>query len=157
MLAAIPPSAEIGDFEITKLARDRLAARARHDDRIAGAARRDAGRAARRGALRPGRGHVLVRVRRLGERRADRRAHRRARGGCGGRAPLLSFDTTVTLAGVGLVADEDLVRFSAGLFTMVFDGSAQGIPAALDLDAANLEPGSTKLLLSFDGTGASAE
>jgi hypothetical protein len=69
---------------------------------------------------------------------------------------LLSFDTTVLLPGVGFVADEDLVRFAGGIYSMVFDGSAQGIDPALDLDAANMEPGSTKLLLSFDGSGTVA-
>jgi hypothetical protein len=67
---------------------------------------------------------------------------------------LLSFDTTLSLPGVGVVDDEDLVRFAGGLYTMVFDGSAQGIAPGLDLDAATLEAGSTKLSLSFDGTGA---
>ena len=67
---------------------------------------------------------------------------------------ILSFDTDVTLPGVGPVADEDLVRFAGGLYAMFFDGSARGIPPQLDLDAANLEDGTGQLLLSFDGTGS---
>jgi hypothetical protein len=67
---------------------------------------------------------------------------------------LLSFDTSVTLPGVGPVADEDLVRFAGGVYAMFYDGSAQGIPPELDLDAANLDVLSGLLLLSFDTTGA---
>lgn len=66
---------------------------------------------------------------------------------------LLSFDTTVTLPGVGTVEDEDLVRFSSGTWTMEFDGSARGIPPELDLDAAHRVKNSNLLLLSFDGSG----
>jgi hypothetical protein len=66
---------------------------------------------------------------------------------------LLSFDTTVSLGGV-VVADEDLVRVPpGGAPSLFYDGSAQGIEGALDLDGADrLADG--RLLLSFDGTGA---
>lgn len=67
---------------------------------------------------------------------------------------LLSFDTSVTLPGAGAVDDEDLVRFAAGVYSVVFDGSAQGISGGLDLDAAHLDPGANILQLSFDGTGS---
>jgi hypothetical protein len=66
---------------------------------------------------------------------------------------LLSFDTTVSLPGVGTVDDEDLVRFASGMYTMEFDGSAKGVPAELDLDAAHRNHNGNTLLLSFDGSG----
>jgi hypothetical protein len=67
---------------------------------------------------------------------------------------LLSFDITLALPGVGIVDDEDLVEFSGGLFSMEFDGSANGIAAGLDLDAASRETETSgDLLLSFDGSG----
>jgi hypothetical protein len=67
---------------------------------------------------------------------------------------LLSFDTTVSLPGLGIVDDEDLVRFAGGIYTLVFDGSANGVAAGLDLDAASRPAlGSNLLLLSFDGSG----
>ncbi|HEX5065179.1 MAG TPA: hypothetical protein VFY49_03635 [Myxococcota bacterium] len=69
----------------------------------------------------------------------------------------LSFDTTVSLPIVGTVDDEDLVEVVAGGFVMVFDGSANGVPANLDLDAAS-RPNETsaQLLLSFDDSGVIA-
>jgi hypothetical protein len=69
----------------------------------------------------------------------------------------LSFDTTVLLPIVGFVDDEDLVEVVAGGFVMVFDGSANGVPANLDLDAAS-RPSDTSalLLLSFDTSGVIA-
>jgi hypothetical protein len=67
---------------------------------------------------------------------------------------LLSFDTTVELAGI-LVEDEDLVRFDGLNFTLFFDGAAAGVPAALDLDGAYLLFNG-HLLLSFDGSGTIA-
>ena len=67
---------------------------------------------------------------------------------------LLSFDTTVSLPGVGTVDDEDLVRFASGTYTMEFDGSAKGVPVELDLDAAERARGSNLLLVSFDGSGS---
>ena len=62
-----------------------------------------------------------------------------------------SFDTTLRLDGT-VVEDEDLVRFDQGL-TLIFDGSAAGVPQGLDLDGANrLED--DRLQLSFDGSGS---
>jgi hypothetical protein len=67
---------------------------------------------------------------------------------------LLSFDTTLTLPGVGTINPEDLVRYAGGTFTMVFDGSANGVLAGLDLDAASrVSEASNVLLVSFDGSG----
>jgi len=49
---------------------------------------------------------------------------------------LLSFDARVTLGGV-TAEREDLVRFNGSSYTLYFDGSAAGIPAGLNLDAAD--------------------
>ena len=70
---------------------------------------------------------------------------------------LLSFDTTVALPGV-TADDEDLVSWSPGpVYAMFFDGSANGVPTNLDLDAASrLDFTSNILLLSFDGSGVIA-
>jgi hypothetical protein len=62
---------------------------------------------------------------------------------------VLSFSTTVMLGGL-LVEDEDLVRFDGRRFSMLFDGSAQGVAAGLDLDGADVPDG---LVVSFDGSG----
>jgi hypothetical protein len=64
---------------------------------------------------------------------------------------LLSFDITVDL-GALTVDDEDLVGFDGANFSSVFDGSAAGVPDALDLDGAH-DLGNGNLGLSFDGSG----
>ena len=66
--------------------------------------------------------------------------------------PQLSFETSVTLPGVGPVDDEDVVVYTGGAFAMVYDGSAAGIASALDLDA--VQPVAAGLLVSFDTTGS---
>lgn len=72
---------------------------------------------------------------------------------------LLSFDAAVTLAGVGVVENEDLVRFTpttlgdttAGSFSWVFDGSDVGLDTAdEDIDALARTPDG-KLVLSTAG------
>jgi Calx-beta domain/IPTL-CTERM motif len=69
-------------------------------------------------------------------------------------ALLLSFDVAVDLGAV-VADDEDLVAFDGTVFTLFFDGSAAGVPPALDLDAAHrLSNG--HLLLSFDTGGTIA-
>jgi hypothetical protein len=65
---------------------------------------------------------------------------------------LLSFDTTVDLAGGLVVADEDLVDWDGTSFGLVFDGSAEGVDSALDVDGAQDLGGGT-YLLSFDTSG----
>jgi len=65
---------------------------------------------------------------------------------------LLSFDVTVGVGGV-TTDDEDLVRFDGAAFAVVFDGSAAGVPAGLDLDGAD-DLGGGHLGLSFDGSGS---
>ncbi len=65
---------------------------------------------------------------------------------------LLSFDTAVTI-GADTFQPEDLVRFDGSQFVLFFDGSAAGVPAGLDLDAAH-NLGSDRIALSFDGDGS---
>ncbi len=65
---------------------------------------------------------------------------------------LLSFDCTVDLGAGLVVADEDLVGWDGSVFSLVFDGSAEGLDSALDVDAAH-DAGGGALLLSFDTTG----
>lgn len=68
---------------------------------------------------------------------------------------LLSFDVGVDLGGGLVVGDEDLVRFDGvGTFTLLFDGSAAGVSAGLDLDAADYRASDGHLFLSFDGSGS---
>jgi Multicopper oxidase len=47
---------------------------------------------------------------------------------------LVSFADAVTVPGVGTVQDEDIVYYNAGSWSLVFDGSANGI-ASTDIDA----------------------
>jgi hypothetical protein len=65
---------------------------------------------------------------------------------------LLSFDTTIDLGGGLVVDDEDLVRWNGSAFSLGFDGSAQGLASALDIDAAQ-DLGRGALLMSFDTSG----
>jgi hypothetical protein len=67
-------------------------------------------------------------------------------------ALLLSFDTAFTI-GADTIQPEDLVRFDRDGMTVFFDGSACGVPAGLNLDAAHFL-GEEKLALSFDGSGS---
>jgi len=65
---------------------------------------------------------------------------------------LLSFDVSIDVGGV-VADDEDLVLFDGVIASRPFDGSAAGVPAALDLDAAHFDEAGALLLLSFDGSG----
>jgi hypothetical protein len=65
---------------------------------------------------------------------------------------LLSFDTTVDLGGGLVVADEDLVDWDGSTFGLLFDGTAAGVDAALDVDGAQ-DIGGGRFLISFDTTG----
>jgi hypothetical protein len=68
---------------------------------------------------------------------------------------LLSFDTTVDLGGGVTAQDEDLVRFDGGsTYTVFFDGSAENVPAGLDLDGADYRASDGHLFLSFDASGS---
>ena len=64
---------------------------------------------------------------------------------------VFSLDVDTRIAG-GDYCDEDLVAYDAtsGAFSLFFDASAAGVPAAADLDAASIEWGTDRLLLSFD-------
>jgi hypothetical protein len=64
---------------------------------------------------------------------------------------LLSFDSTLNI-GIDTFYPEDLVRFDGTHFTLVFDGSAAGVPNGMDLDAAH-SLGAGRIALSFDGSG----
>ena len=64
---------------------------------------------------------------------------------------LLSFDTTVDLPGE-VAEDEDLVRWNGAGYALVFDGSAQGVDRALDVDGAQ-DLGGGAFLMSFDTSG----
>jgi hypothetical protein len=68
--------------------------------------------------------------------------------------PQLSFETSLTLPGVGAVDDEDVVVYSAGTFAMAYDGSAAGLASALDVDAIQAVTGPAGWLLSFDTSGS---
>ncbi|MEZ4282892.1 MAG: right-handed parallel beta-helix repeat-containing protein [Myxococcota bacterium] len=66
-----------------------------------------------------------------------------------GGAFLLALDTTVDLG--GLVARRgDVVRWNGQAYSIVFDASAEGVPANAIVDAVSLAPGG--YLLSFDTT-----
>ena len=65
---------------------------------------------------------------------------------------LLSFDGTVDLGGT-IAADEDLVRWDGAVFVLAFDGSAAGLAATLDVDAAQ-DLGGGAFLVSLDTAGS---
>lgn len=65
---------------------------------------------------------------------------------------LVSFDTTVVLDGTTF-ADEDLARWDGALFLPAFDGSASGLSAAYDVDAAQRLGGGV-FLVSLDTSGS---
>jgi hypothetical protein len=61
----------------------------------------------------------------------------------------VSFTDNVTLAGAGTVADEDVVYYNAGTWSLWFDGSARGV-GSTDLDAISVV--GTSLYFSTDNT-----
>ncbi|MBY0398731.1 hypothetical protein K2X89_00410 [Myxococcota bacterium] len=65
---------------------------------------------------------------------------------------VLSFDTDVSLPGGITAADEDLVKVIGSTYTLVFDGSANGIDRSLDVDGAQADVGGA-YLVSFDTAG----
>lgn len=64
----------------------------------------------------------------------------------------LSFDGSVDL-GAFRADKEDLVEWDGAAFSLVFDGSEEGVPIGLDLDAVHLD-GALGALVSFDAGGA---
>ena len=67
---------------------------------------------------------------------------------------VLSLDATVEPAALGRIEDEDLVRWvdGSGFVEIVLDGSAEGLPPRLDLDACGRRAAG-EWLLSFDSSG----
>jgi hypothetical protein len=65
---------------------------------------------------------------------------------------VLSFDARVTLGAI-TADDEDLVRFEGTDFTILFDGSAHGVPAWMNLDAAHVLS-ARRIAMSFDACGS---
>lgn len=53
----------------------------------------------------------------------------------------VSFTADVNVSGLGIVADEDVVYYDAGTWSMFFDGSARGLTSATDLDAISIAGG----------------
>lgn len=64
---------------------------------------------------------------------------------------LLGFDITVELPGAVIARPADIVRFDGGAFSIEFDGTAEGIPAGVRIDALSAGVGGN-LLMSFDTT-----
>lgn len=68
---------------------------------------------------------------------------------------LVSFDVDVDFGGF-TAGGEDVVRIQSGNATLFFDGSAQGVPPGLDLDALDCLDSNGHLLMSFDVGGTIA-
>jgi hypothetical protein len=66
---------------------------------------------------------------------------------------LLSFDTTVSLAGGVVAADEDVVGWDGASFWLALDSSAAGAPEAADADGIYAPPDGNGML-SFDIGGS---
>jgi hypothetical protein len=62
-------------------------------------------------------------------------------------AQLFSLDATIVLPGV-VAGPEDVVSHDGVSYTLIFDGSAEGVPAGANVDAVSVLEGD--LLLSFD-------
>jgi len=66
---------------------------------------------------------------------------------------LLSFDVTTDL-GSGVVADdEDVVRWYGSSYTLILDGSAEGLPTELDIDGLGADLSTGAIFVSLDGSG----
>ena len=66
---------------------------------------------------------------------------------------LISFDIAVALPG-GLTADdEDIVAWNGAAWSLFFDGSANGVPANLDIDGFDRDPVNGTRYFSFDTSG----
>jgi hypothetical protein len=61
----------------------------------------------------------------------------------------LAKDSAQALGAVSEVYDEDILSFDGTDFTLIFDGSAAGLPANADVDAIHIVDADT-LLMSFD-------
>ncbi len=74
----------------------------------------------------------------------------------------LSFSTDVSVPGLGMVQDEDVVLYSAGTWSVFFDGTSRGLTAAgQDLDAISVDGGtlyfSTLGSVNPKGVGGTAD
>lgn len=66
---------------------------------------------------------------------------------------ILSFDVPTALPGGLMADDEDLVAWSGTTWSLFFDGSANGIPATLDIDGFDQESHGGTWYFSFDTSG----
>lgn len=66
-----------------------------------------------------------------------------------GGATLMSFDTTVALSGRVVARPGDVVAWDGNVHSIVFDATAEGLPAGVRVDAVSLAA-DDGLLLSFD-------
>ncbi len=62
---------------------------------------------------------------------------------------LLAFDRTVELPGGVTAGPADVVRFDGAVFSLAFEGAAEGVPPGAGIDALTVGSGGV-LLLSFD-------
>jgi len=65
----------------------------------------------------------------------------------------MSFDDNVTISIPGpdlTVADEDVVYYNNGAWSLVFDGSTHGLPGSSDIDGLTVVD-ATHMYMSFDG------
>jgi len=66
---------------------------------------------------------------------------------------LLSFDVPVALPGGLMVEDEDVVGWNGTAWSLFWDGSANAVPTALDLDGFDRDPVNGTRYFSFDTSG----
>ena len=66
---------------------------------------------------------------------------------------LLSFDVPTALPGGLMADDEDVVAWNGTVWSLYFDGSANGVPENLDLDGFDRDPVSGTRYFSFDTSG----
>ena len=67
----------------------------------------------------------------------------------GGGTFLFSVDTTVTLSGGVVASPNDVVAWNGAVHSILYDGSVQGIPSGVQIDAISTST-SNGLVLSFD-------
>lgn len=64
---------------------------------------------------------------------------------------VFSLDEDAMLPGLGVVADEDLIRYDGSSFTLWWDGSSAGLPPEVNLDAVHiLDSSSPKFYFSLE-------
>jgi len=70
-----------------------------------------------------------------------------------GTALLLSFDTSVTLPGAGVIQPSDVVLYNSGVYSMLMSAEAAGVPPGVNLVGLD-HLANGHLLVSFDVSGA---